>query len=103
MGVRLPLGILRPFLEYEPLSFRRPLERRIVEGTAWQHGISLTGMLRPCGERLEANGVRKEVPRRMTSRAGRSMATVHIDLDDPYEASMGESLYLLILIDRASR
>ena len=30
------------------------------------------------------------------------MATVHIELADPYEASMGESLYLVILVDRVS-
>ena len=74
----------------------------VLRETAWQRGVFLTGALQPCGGGLEAKGVREEVPRRTASRAGRSMATVHIELADPYEASMGESLYLVILVDRVS-
>ena len=52
---------------------------------------------------VEAKGVRAGVPRRTTSRAARPMETAHIDLAGPYEASTGGSIYLIMLVDRASR
>ena len=35
--------------------------------------------------------------------AGKPMGTVHIDLADPYEASMGGSVYLIMFVESASR
>ena len=79
------------------------LRERLLRETARQHGITLTGVLQPCGGCLEAKVVRAGVPRRTTSRAGKPMETVHIDLVDPYEASMGGSVYLIMFVDSASR
>ena len=52
---------------------------------------------------MEAKGVRVGVPRRKSSRAGRPMETVHIDLYGPYEASMGGSIHLIMFVGSASR
>ena len=48
-------------------------------------------------------GVRVGEPRRATSRAGRSMETVQIDLSGLYEASIGGSVQLIIVVDSAWR
>ena len=42
------------------------------------------------------------MPRRMTSRAGKPMETVHVNLAGLYEASMGGSVYLIMFVDSAS-
>ena len=79
------------------------LNERLLRETDQQHGVTLTGVLQPCGGCLEAKGVRVGVPRRTVSRAGKPIETVHIDLAGPYEASMGESVYLIMFVDSASR
>ena len=79
------------------------LNKRLLRETAQQHGVTLTGVLQPCGGCLEEKGVRAGVPRRTTSRAGKPMETLHIDLAGPYEASMGGSVYLIMFVDSASR
>ena len=71
--------------------------------TAQQHGITPTGVLQPCGSCLEAKGTRSGTPRRTTSRTGRPMETVLIDWSTRYEASVGESVYLIMFVERASR
>ena len=47
--------------------------------------------------------MRAGVPRRTTSRAGKPMETVHIDLAGPYEAFVRGSVYLIMFVDIASR
>ena len=76
---------------------------RLLRQTAQQHGVTLMGVLQPCGGCLEAKRIRAGTPRRTTSRAGRPMETVHIDLSGPYEASLGGSVYLIMFVDSASR
>ena len=78
------------------------LNERLLRVTAKQQGVTLTGVLQPCGGCLEATCVRAGVPRRTTSRAGTPMETVHIDLVGPYQASLGGSVYLIIFADSAS-
>ena len=90
-------------LDINHFHFSGHLNERLLRETAQQHGITLTGVLQPCGECLAAKGVRGGVPRRTTSRAGRPMETGHIDLAGPYEASMGGSLYLIMFVDNTSR
>ena len=70
---------------------------RLLREKVQQHGITLTGVLRPCGGCLGAKGIRAGTPWRTTSRAGRLMETVHIDLFGPQEAFLGGSVYLIIL------
>ena len=79
------------------------LGENLLRATALQHGIISTGVLQPCAGCVEAKGVRAGVPRRTTSRAARPMETAHIDLAGPYEASIGGSVYLIMLVDSASR
>ena len=79
------------------------LNERLMRETPKQHGVTLTGVLQPSGGCLEAKGVRAGLPRRTTSRAGKLVATVHIDLAGPYEASVGGSVYLITFVDSASR
>ena len=76
---------------------------RLLRETTQQHGVTLTGVLQPCGGCLEAKRVRAWVPRGTTSRAGKPMETMHIDLAGPYEASMGGSVCLIMFVDSASR
>lgn len=42
------------------------VNERVLGETAGQHGITLTGLLQPCGGLLEAKGARAGVPRRTT-------------------------------------
>ena len=79
------------------------LNERLLRGTAKRQGVILTGILQLSDVCLEAKGVRAGVPRRTTSRAGKPMETVHIDLCGPNEASMGPSVSLTMLVDIASR
>ena len=79
------------------------LNERLLRERAHQHGVTSTGVLQPCGGCLEAKGVQAGVPRRTTSRAGKPMETVHIDLAGPYEASVGGSVCLIMFVDSASR
>ena len=75
----------------------------LLRQTAQQHGITLTGVLQSCGGCLEVKGIRAGTVRRTTSRAGKPVDTVHIDLSGPYEASLGGSVYLITFVDSASR
>ena len=79
------------------------LNEHLLRETAGQHGTTLTGELQPCDGCSEAKGVRAGVPRRMISRARRTMETVHIDLAGPYEVSMCGSHHLIMFVDSASR
>lgn len=47
--------------------------------------------------------MRTGVPRRTTSRAGKTLKTVHIDQAGPYEASMGGFVNLIMFVDSAWR
>ena len=77
--------------------------RDSVRKTAKQQGITLTGILQPRDGCLVPKDVRAGVPRRTTSRAGKPMEAVHIDLSCPYEASMGGTVYLIMFVDSTSR
>ena len=80
-----------------------PLSQPLLRGKAIHHVLILTGELQRCRACLEAKGVRVGVPRRTTSRAGRSTETVQIDLSGLYEASIGWSDQLIIVVDSAWR
>ena len=56
---------------------------RLVREAAQQHGITLTGVLQTCGGYLEAKGTLAGTPWRTTSRAGRPVKAVNIDLFGP--------------------
>ena len=75
----------------------------MLRETAEQQGVTLTGVLQPCGRYLEVTGVRTGVPRRTISRAARPLATVHIDLTGPCKPSMGGSVYLIMSVDSSLR
>ena len=79
------------------------VNERLSSETAQQHRMTLTGMLQPCGECLEAKGVQAGVPRETISRAGKPVETVHIDLAGPYEASVGGSVDLIMFVGSPSR
>ena len=79
------------------------LNESLLRKAAKPQDVTLTGTLQPCEGCLEAKGVRAGVLRRTTSRAERPMETVHIDLAGPYEASMGEWIYLIMFVYSASR
>ena len=87
-------------ISYFQSSFGHKHERLLRE-MVQQHGITLTGMLQPCGGCFEAKGIRAGTSRRTTSREGRSMETVHIDLSGSYEASLGGSVFLIMFVDSA--
>ena len=65
--------------------------------------ITLTGVLQPCDGCLEAKGIRAGTRWRMTSRAERPMESAYTYLSGPYEAYLGESVYLIMFVDNASR
>ena len=71
----------RPFTVARPFTFHVSSGHQhdyLLRRTAQQHGITLTGVLQPCGGCLEVNGIRAGTPRRTTSRAERPMG------DRPY-------------------
>ena len=75
----------------------------VLQATAKQHGICLTGELVSCSACFWAKGNRAPTPHHATRRATQPLGLVRIDTAGPYPTSLGGSRYVVVFFDSASR
>ena len=75
----------------------------VLKATAKQHGIRLTGELVSFSACSRAKGHRAPTPHHATRRATQPLGLVHIVTAGPYPSSLGESKYVVMFVDSASR
>ncbi|CAB1107751.1 unnamed protein product [Ectocarpus sp. CCAP 1310/34] len=75
----------------------------LLRELAKQHGLRLTGVLRPCGGCLQAKGKKAGVPHQSGTRAERPHDLWHIDLCGSMTASLGGSFFIIMFVDSFSR
>ena len=75
----------------------------VLKATALQRGIQLVGELAPCSGCSTAKGIRAPTPHHTTSRAEAPTDMVHINTAGPFQESQGDSQYVVMFVDSASR
>ena len=77
----------------------------VLHATARQHGFRLTGERVSCSACSMAKGNRAPTAHHTTARAKGPMELVHVHIDTvgPFPASLGESRYVIMFVDSASR
>ena len=75
----------------------------VLNATAKQHGIRLTGELVSCSACSRAKGHRAPTQHHATRRATHPQGLVHIDTTGPHPTSFGGSRCVVMFVDSASR
>ena len=75
----------------------------MLKATAQHQGIQLVGELASCAGCSMANEICAPTPHHTTAWAATPMDMVHIYTVESYEASLGGSRYVVLLVDNASR
>ena len=78
------------------------LGQRSLRAAAEQQSLQLTNELQACEACLSAKMSRAAVSHQTTTKATTRLGTVHLDVADPYESSVGGSHYLVAFLDSMS-